>query len=160
MTDPSDPIHVLRPSPARRAMALVLQGTLGLLLIWLALAQPPEGIVWRVVLLALGVGALVMAARGWRGAATALELRADGVWSEDGTLVAPLDAIASVDRGAFAFKPSNGFVLRLDRSLGRAWSPGMWWRLGRRVGVGGVVSGADAKFVADALSVMIRQRDA
>ncbi|MEM7489248.1 MAG: hypothetical protein AAF390_09015, partial [Pseudomonadota bacterium] len=82
-----------------------------------------------------------------------------GLYQADGVPVAPLDAIASIDRALFTFKPSNGFLIRLKDPLGRAWVPGMWWRMGRRVGVGGVTRGAETKIVADALSAMVAQRD-
>ena len=160
MSEPAEPILVLRPSPARRAIGLGIQLALGGLLVWIALAQPPEGLVWRLVFLVLGLGALLLGARGWRAAHEALVLDADALRTEGGETVARVTDVASVDRGAFAFKPSNGFVLRLTRPMARAWAPGMWWRVGRRVGVGGVISGADAKIAADALAAMVAQRGA
>ncbi|UWQ22519.1 hypothetical protein [Jannaschia sp. W003] len=156
--DAAPPIHVLRPSPARRAIALGIQIVLGLLLLWIALAQPPEALLWRVVLLALGGGALVLGLRGWQGGAQGIVLDAGGLRTEDGRTVAALANIASVDRGVFAFKPSNGFLLRLHEPMPRAWSPGMWWRVGRRVGVGGVISPSDAKFAADVLAMRVAER--
>jgi len=33
-------------------------------------------------------------------------------------------------------KPTNGFVVRARNSMPAAWTPGIWWRLGRRIGVG------------------------
>ena len=83
-----------------------------------------------------------------------------GLRQEDGTPIAPLDDIASIDRALFSFKPSNGFLIRLRAPLGRAWVPGMWWRIGRRVGIGGVTGGAETKMMADALSMMVAERDA
>lgn len=156
----SDPMHVLRPSPPRRVMGLVIQLTLGALLLWLAVVHPPSNVFWQVFLIALGAAALLLGQKGWRGSAVAIELREDGLFQADGTAIAPLDNIASVDRALFSFKPSNGFLIRLRAAPGRAWVPGMWWRLGRRVGIGGVTGGADTKIVADALSYMVAARDA
>jgi pimeloyl-ACP methyl ester carboxylesterase len=56
-----EPLHVLRPSAPRRAFGLVVQGALGLILVYLAAAHPPEAPGWRLFLIALGVAALVLA---------------------------------------------------------------------------------------------------
>ncbi|MEM8848776.1 MAG: hypothetical protein AAGE03_01940 [Pseudomonadota bacterium] len=149
----------LAPSPARRIFGLLTQGVLGLLLLWIAMAAPPEDLGWRAFLLVSGAIALILAIRGWTGSAVPLILSERGLYQADGTAVAPLDSIASIDRALFTFKPSNGFLIRLKEPLGRAWVPGMWWRIGRRVGVGGVTGGAETKIVADALSAMVARRD-
>ncbi|SDY60945.1 hypothetical protein SAMN05444004_102126 [Jannaschia faecimaris] len=140
-------------------MGLAIQLILGALLLWLAVMHPPANVLWQLFLIAIGVAALALGQRGWRGSAVAIALRDDGLFQEDGTPIAPLDNIASVDRALFSFKPSNGFLIRLREPAGRAWVPGMWWRVGRRVGIGGVTGGADTKIVADALSFMVAARD-
>ena len=73
-----------------------------------------------------------------------------------GTVLARIDEIRSVVRGTFALKPSNGFTLVLNSKKPRAWMPGLWWRLGRRVGVGGVTNAGQAKFMAERISMMIK----
>ncbi|MEM9798014.1 MAG: hypothetical protein AAF919_16090 [Pseudomonadota bacterium] len=156
---PSDPILTLRPSPARRSVGLMIQLGLGLLLLWIALAHPPEALSWRVFLLVLGGGALALSWRGWTGSAQAIVLDASGLRSETGEVIAPLSAVRKVDRSLFAIKPSNGFLVVLETPLGRAWRPGMWWRLGRHVGVGGVTGAAETKLVADTFSAMVAERD-
>ncbi len=156
----AEPLHILRPSAPRRTFGLIVQLMLGGILLWLAVFHPPASLFWRLFLIALGLGALILGQRGWRGSADALVLDAEGLRMADGTPVAPLDNIASVDRTLFSFKPSNGFLIRLRTPIGRAWVPGMWWRIGCRVGIGGVTSGADTKIVADALSFMVAERDA
>ena len=129
------------------------------MLLWLAVVHPPSSVAWLVFLVVLGVAILVLAQMAWRGSSQGIVLREDGLFAEDGAPIAPLDDIASVDRALFSLKPSNGFLVRLARPLGRAWVPGMWWRLGRRVGIGGVTRGADTKIVADALATMVARRD-
>ena len=152
-------MHILRPSAPRRVIGVAIQAALGGLLLWLAVVHPPSNVVWLVFLVVLGVAVLALAQKGWRGSAQGIVLREDGLFAEDGAPIAPLDDIASVDRALFSLKPSNGFLIRLARPLGRAWVPGMWWRMGRRVGIGGVTCGADTKIVADALAVMVARRD-
>ena len=72
--------------------------------------------------------------------------------------MAPIDDIIRVERGAFAFKPSNGFVVSLKQKTARAWIPGLYWKFSSRIGIGGVTAPADAKFMADALAVLIAGR--
>ena len=71
--------------------------------------------------------------------------------------MARLEAVEGVERGAFAFKPSNGFLLRLSAPGPRAWSPGIWWRLDRRVGVGGVLRAGEARAAADLMHLMLQE---
>ena len=158
MPDPT-PIQILRPQPARRVLAFGMQMALGVLVLWIALTTPPEGLVWRAFLVVLGLAALWLGLRGWTGGATGIVLDEGGLRTEDGRPIAPLSDIARVERGTFAFKPSNGFVLRLTRPLPRAWTPGLWWRVGRRVGVGGVTGGAEGRMMADALAAMVARRE-
>jgi hypothetical protein len=73
-------------------------------------------------------------------------------------VLARIDDVVAVDRGMFAIKPSNGFMLKLKTPAPRAWHPGLWWRLGRRLAVGGVTPGSQTRPVADIISVMIAER--
>ncbi|MGB3409452.1 MAG: hypothetical protein WBA67_18380 [Jannaschia sp.] len=155
----TEPMLILRPSAPRRVFGLLIQLTLGGLLLYLAVVFPPASAGWRIFLIVLGVAALVMGQRGWYGSALGIVLDETGLHQEDGRPVAPMDNIASVDRALFSFKPSNGFIVRLREPMERAWVPGLWWRMGRRVGVGGVTGGAETKIVADALSLMVAARD-
>ncbi|UWQ17587.1 hypothetical protein [Jannaschia sp. M317] len=155
----TEPLHILRPSAPRRLFGLIVQLLLGAVLLYMAVVFPPEELFWQVFLFVLGGASLYLGMRGWQGSAVGIVLDENGLREEDGRMIAPLDQIASVDRALFSFKPSNGFLIRTKAPLGRAWVPGMWWRLGRRVGIGGVTGGAETKIVADALSFMVAQRD-
>ena len=155
----SDPMHILRPSAPRRLFGLAIQVGMGAIVIYVALAYPPENALWQIALIGLGVVSLVMAQRGWHGSGIGIVLDADGLRQEDGQPIAALDNIAAVDRAIFSFKPSNGFLITLREPMARAWVPGMWWRIGRRVGIGGVTSGAETKIVADALALMVARRE-
>jgi len=148
----------LEPAPGRRIFSLLALAGLGLLLIQVAVARPPQHLTWQIFLLVLGALALWLAVRLWQATASGLVLREDGLWEAGGRRLAALDEIASVDRGVFAFKPSNGFLVTLRARAPRAWAPGLWWRFGRRVGVGGTTPGAQARAMADALAVMLDAR--
>jgi len=151
-------LAVVRASALRRDLGLSMLGGLGALLIFIAVFRPPASPGWQVFLLGLGVVALWGMERMRRATAQAVELTRAGLRSSDGEVIAPIDQIASVDRGPFAFKPSNGFILRLKSSAPRRWQPGLWWRLGRRVGIGGVTPGAQAKAMAERIAMLLAER--
>ena len=115
----------------------------------------------RVVIVAvLGLAvagglALCGANRLYRAASFKISLTDDNIVDSAGRELCRLDNIASVQRGAFAFKPSNGFLIRLKSPLPRTWAPGLWWRFGRNVGVGGVIPASEAKFMAEMISLYL-----
>ena len=150
-----DVLAVITPSPARRGLAMFMIVALGLLLLYLALVNPPAGLFWRVFLVAAGLGAILLADKVRRATTVSLELTADGLRDSSGTVLCRMNEIAAVERGAFAFKPSNGFVLRLKAPVGRAWQPGLWWRFGRKLVVGGVTAASQARLMADVIAMKI-----
>ncbi len=147
-------IATLQATPLRRLFAYGAVFALGAMLILLAIMQPPA-LGWQIFLIVLGTGALVVAERLRRATLLGLELTETELRDTSGAVLARLDQVTSVDRGAFAFKPSNGFVLRLSAQPGRAWAPGLWWRYGPRVGVGGVTPSGPAKFMAEQIALRI-----
>ncbi len=151
---------VLNASTPRRMMGTGVLLALGFLLLYLAAARPPAEFIWTFVLLGVGVGSLVMGYFMWQGTAYTIELSDKGLVQSDGSVIAAMEDIAACDRGMFAFKPSNGFLVRLKEPAPAGWSPGMWWRVGKRLGVGGVTQPAHAKMMADTLSALLAQRDA
>ena len=153
------PITTLRASAPRRILGVVMLGLLGILLLCVALLQPFANFGWQAFLAALGAGSLWLAERMWRATAQPVELTEDALRTGDGEIIAMVGNIASVDRSMFAFKPSNGFMLKLKRGAPLRWRPGLWWRAGRYVGVGGVTPGAQARAMADVLSALLAKRD-
>ncbi|KIC47976.1 hypothetical protein [Tateyamaria sp. ANG-S1] len=150
-------IATINASPGRRILGVGSLCILSLMVIYVGIVRPPE-IGWQIFLLALGGGSLWIAEKMRRATALTLELTPEELRDSSGQVVARTADIASLDRGMFAFKPSNGFLLRLNASDQRAWRPGLWWRLGNRVGVGGMTPGHQAKFMAEILSAMIAER--
>lgn len=144
-------------SPGRRWLGVGMQYLLGLLVLYVLLMQPPAP-VWAVLMAAVGLGALVLAERMRRATTRALELRAETLCDDTGQVIARIEDVVAVERGVFAFKPSNGFVLVMKEKGGRAWAPGLWWRAGRRVGIGGVLPQAETKFMAEVIATWIAQR--
>ena len=94
----------------------------------LAFLRPPASFPLQMLLVLLGVVALVGCVRMLNATSRGLVLSDAGLSDTEGRLVAALDKIEKVERGVFAFKPSNGFVLLLKSPMPRAWEPGLWWR--------------------------------
>jgi hypothetical protein len=153
-------------SASRRWLALGMLAVLGMLLVIFGFTAPPAQILLQVFVVSLGALSLALSAKMYASTGSHIALTRSGLRDGDGTLIAPVQAIKSVDRGAFAFKPSNGFLLRLDLALldgaqlPRSWRPGLWWRLGARVGVGGVTPGNQTKIMAELIQALIAERSA
>mgnify|MGYP005989020985 CR=1 FL=1 len=154
--DPDAVLATVRASGGRRSIGLTALGFLGLFLIYLAFSSSP-GLGWQAFLIVLGVLALWMAERMRRATASTIELTSKVIRDSDGTILAHVADIENLDRGVFAFKPSNGFLLRVKRGseLGNAWRPGLWWRIGRRIGVGGMTPGNQTKYMAEIISILM-----
>jgi hypothetical protein len=151
-------LATVRASAPRRWIGVGMLAILGAMLVYLSLATPPQTIFWQVFLLVMGVGSLVLADATRRATERAIELTAQGLRDTSGELLAAIDDIARVNRGTFAMKPSNGFVVILQSSGTRSWHPGLWWRLGKRVGIGGVTPAAQTKFMAQTLEALMAER--
>lgn len=154
------PLITLRPSPPRLWFSVLSLGMLGALMVWIALAHPPADLAWRVLLL-VGGGAI-----GWgayrivRLQDRALVLTQDTLTDTAAGLICRVDEIEALNRGVFAVKPARGFALTLARRGPRMWVPGLWWRIGRSVGVGGMTGAAETKMMAEMIEAMIALRGA
>ncbi|THH35698.1 hypothetical protein E4Z66_11450 [Aliishimia ponticola] len=155
----TDIIATISASQPRRWLGVLSMVGLGLLLIYVALAKPPA-LGWLVFLLMLGAGSLWLGVRMWDATSRVIELTEDELRDNSGAVIARIADIEQIDRGFFAFKPSNGFLIRTCSAAGKStWQPGLWWRSGRRIGIGGVTPGSQSKFVAEYLQTMIAMRD-
>jgi hypothetical protein len=154
------PLITVKPSLPRLWFSVMALGALGGLMLWIALAHPPSDLGWRLFLL-LGGGAI-----GWVGVSI-LGLRDRALVLTEAALldtrhgeICRIDEIAKVDRGVFAVKPSRGFALALAQRGDRRWVPGLWWRIGRSVGVGGMTGAAETKLMAEMIEAMVAVRKA
>lgn len=157
--DSEEVLAVVRASPGRRFLGILSLSVLGFLLIYIAFAQPPSVLMWQVFLLVVGGISLWGADMMRRATASCVVLTETALSDADGTLIARMEDIASIDRGFFAFKPSNGFLVRLTHADGRKWRPGLWWRIGNRVGVGGMTPGHQAKNMSEIIAIILARRD-
>ncbi len=150
-------IATLQSTPLRRYFAYGTIFALGAMLVMVAFVQPPA-FGWQVFLIVMGGATLVGAERLRRATMLGLVLTEDALRDTSGQVLATMDNIRAVDRGALAFKPSNGFILRLHKSDAGAWAPGLWWRYSTRVGVGGVTPAGPAKYMAEQIALRIVSR--
>ena len=154
----SDPvIAILEASPPRRFLGTGMLLLLGGLLIYLALALPFSGS--QVLLILGGLAGLFAAMRLHAATAQVIELTASQLRIKDGAVLAELDNIEKVERGAFAFKPSNGFLVSLKQKGPRRWAPGLFWAFSRKIGVGGVTGAPQTKGMAEALAILVAERE-
>lgn len=156
--DNQEVLATVKASAGRRFLGLASLSMLGLMLLYIAFARPPE-LIWQLFLIAVALGALWCADAMRRGTASAVELTETELRDADGTVIARIADIDSMDRGFFAFKPSNGFLIKTKTPDVRVWRPGLWWRVGRRIGIGGMTPGHQTKFMSEILAAMMAQRD-
>ena len=155
----SDIISELSASPGRRVFGVSVLSFLGLLLLRMGLTGGGLEFLDLVVLL-MGIGAIAAAWVMYRATNRSVILTTEALVDSEGVVLARLDDIATVDRGTFAFKPSNGFLMRTKTRGHRLWQPGLYWRFGRRIGVGGITRAAEAKAMADLITIKLAQREA
>lgn len=161
MQDASNDQEVLarvKASAGRRFLGIGMLCFLALMVIYVAITTPPS-MGWQIFLIAIGAVSLMIANAMRKSTVETLELTREELRDTAGTVLARMDDVLSIDRGAFAFKPSNGFLLRLAVPYDRAWRPGLWWRGGKRVGVGGMTPGRQTKYMSEIIAVIIAERD-
>lgn len=159
-SDKQDILTTAQASAPRRWLGVGMTAVLGALLIYVGFVQPPASLGWQLFLIVLGAAAIALSVK--MHAATALQLRltVEALTDSEGRVIARIEDVVAVERGTFAFKPSNGFMIRLSAPQSRAWYPGIWWRLGRRVGIGGVMPGSQTKIMAELIQAQIAGRSA
>ena len=160
MTDsPETVIATLTPRGTRRWMGIGVHALLGGVLIVLGLELMPTGPLWGLFVAGLGALALAGAVRMHRATALKLELTETELRDSAGRVLARIDEVRGVEKGAFAFKPSQGFLVVLKTPQPRAWHPGLWWRFGRFVGIGGVTPANEGKAMAELIALRLASRE-
>lgn len=156
--DMSDVIVKIQPSVVRRIFAAIILCISGFVMINFAFSPTAQSILLKLTLICLGLVFLWQALVNFRATDAALFLKREGLFDEHGTLICSLSNIALVERSWFSFKPSNGFLLRLHEPQSRKWVPGFYWRMGRRLGVGGSISPAQTKEMSDKLVLLMQEK--
>lgn len=150
-------IATLTASPPRRWTGTIMLGILGALLIYLAFSVPFS--LSQIALIVCGIIALIAASRLFAATGQIIELTKSELRVRDGIVLAQISNVAKIERGAFAFKPSNGFLISTKENGPRRWSPGLYWCFSKRIGVGGVTGAPQTKGMAEAIAILIAERD-
>lgn len=151
-------LAVLRPAPLRRGALMLTAGLLGILLVQVGLDAPAGGFVLRLFFVLGGLALIGAAIRVWQLTSVDLVLTTEDLRQSDGRVICLLQDIAKVERGLAALRPATGFGLDLRRAYPLGWVPGLWWRHGTRVGVGGMTTRATAKALAEVIEAQLRDR--
>ena len=142
----------------RRVIGIGMLAFLAVIVLYVAIATPPA-FGWQMFLIAMGTGALMVANIMRVSTRNTLELTRTELRDNEGTVLVRIEDVTSIDRGAFAFKPSNGFLLRLETSHSSDWRPGLWWRASKRIGVGGMTPMRETKFMAEMIALLLAERE-
>ncbi len=148
MDDSEDTILTIAASTPRRFLGAASIAGLGVLLLTLVFEM--QGL-WSLAFLAAGILMLIVAARLWKATEDTLVLTRTELRTGSGRVLTQVQNVKSIDRGAFAFKPSNGFLMKLNEPSGAGWAPGLWWQRGRFIGVGGVLRSGETRAMAELL---------
>jgi len=89
-----------------------------------------------------------------------LVLTDDGIVTGANTMLCRIEDIEKVDGGAFAFKPSKGFLIHLKEPAPSGWHPGLWWRYGRKLGIGGLTSSKQTGGMVTLLQLHLTPKEA
>lgn len=157
---PSLPLAAIRRPETMRWTLLI--GLFGLAAICGAIAYASIGESFATVVMMAGAGlALLVLGRAlFFTEATKVVFDGARLIDDSGHVLCTLEDIDRVERGFALFKPSSGFVLTLKVPGARGWSPGLWWRYGRRIGVGGATPGRAGRYMADAITAAMAMKTA
>ncbi|MEM7545807.1 MAG: hypothetical protein AAF367_09750 [Pseudomonadota bacterium] len=141
---------VSRPE-AMRWVVLIVLGIMIVPCVLIAIASVNASPLTALLMLGLAAGGGLLARALILTESRAVLFDGTAIYDDAGTQLCTLDDIVEIERGLALFKPSGGFVVVMKTPGARGWSPGLWWRVGRRLGIGGATSGRAAKYMADAI---------
>lgn len=159
MMPTSEVLATIHATSVRRMFGVGVLAVLGGSAVYIAFVRPPESFGWQIILLAFGALTLGVADKMRRATEMTLELTETELRDSTGRVLALISEISAVDRSLFAFKPSNGFIVKTRSRQKPIWAPGVFWRIGKYLGIGGVTSVRETKFMSDALSALIAERE-
>jgi hypothetical protein len=112
-SDENGVFAIVQASGLRRVFGFGVLLALGGLVIYTALVSPPSA-AWFVFMIIFGSAMLWLAEKMRRSTLSVNELTDPEIRTSTGEVLARRDDTLAVDRGAFAFKPSTGFTLKLN----------------------------------------------
>lgn len=144
-------------STPRFWLVVAALAALGAVIVWSALGGGTS--ILRTIIAAFGLVLIYASARLAITGRQGLVLTGETLTDTRGRELCRVADVARVDRSVLALRPSNGFMIHLKSSAQRAWHPGLWWRFGRRVGVGGLTPAGQGRAMADLLAVLVKDKE-
>jgi hypothetical protein len=152
---PDTVIAEISSATARRYFGVGVLMVLGAVLLYLTFSAPPSSVGWQILIGLMGFGALWLGNATWRASAMTLELTGTELRVQGGQVICRIEDVVSINRGTFALKPSNGFLIRTKTAGPRHWAPGVWWRIGKSIGIGGVTPASQSKFMSEVMQAQL-----
>lgn len=158
--DPDEILIRVDASPLRRSIGAGALFLLCIVVLWHGYQKySASGDGLGLILLALA--GIYGALRFWQRSAIGLVLTPTELREAGGRRLVCVADIVAVERDAFGIiRPANGFVIVTRDSLPAAILPGIWWRFGKRIGVGGLTGAGEGKAMVELLQEMLKRRDA
>jgi len=81
-----------------------------------------------------------------------------GLFNLDDTLICRIKDIERVDVSPYTFKSANGFIIYLKTRSAFKFVPGLFWQVGRRISIGGMISKSESKYLSNTLISFIESK--
>ena len=81
-----------------------------------------------------------------------------GLFNLDKSLICKIEDIEKVDVSPYTFKAANGFIVLLKTKNSFKAIPGLYWRLGKRISIGGLISKSESKFLSGTLLEILNKK--
>ena len=85
-------------------------------------------------------------------------INASGIFNLDETLICQIKDIDRVDVSPYTFKSANGFIIHLKAKSALKFMPGLFWQLGRRISIGGMISKSESKYLSNTILNFMEQK--
>jgi hypothetical protein len=85
-------------------------------------------------------------------------INASGIFNLDDTLICQIKEIDRVDVSPYTFKSANGFIIHLKTKNALKFMPGLFWQLGRRISIGGMISKSESKYLSNTILHFMEQK--
>ena len=154
---PDEVLITVKPANARRAIGVGAQVALATLLIWFGFVGDGQ-LAARIALIGAGSLLLFAARFIWISSGRSLELTMTTLREvPTNRLLTRVDDVSAVERGMQVLKPSNGLIVRTKTPNERTYAPGLWWRAGKIIAIGGMMNAGQGKAMAEILQVLVKR---
>ncbi|MGB0498857.1 MAG: hypothetical protein ACPGID_11005 [Rubricella sp.] len=148
----------MTPSPARVFLGAGSIAAIGALMVFAGFTARDASPLHLFLLFGIALLCLWQAKRMWDASRRSIHLTEGGLYLDTGEALAPMDEVERIERSIFAFKPSGGFLLVMRNKAPRASMAGLFWRRGRRIGIGGTTPGWQGRAAADLIEAILLRR--